>query len=103
MKSMAAMLIALAGLTMSTQAAEPTGTLTLGCQGAREISRPNAKLLSEQTSMGIIINFTARAVAGSFIDPSVDDFPLAIHSINETTVIFGGADKIGNSSVEGSI
>jgi hypothetical protein len=33
----------------------------------------------------------------------VDDFPLAIHSINETTVIFGGADKIGNSSVDGSI
>jgi hypothetical protein len=46
------MLIALAGLTMSAKAAEPTGTLTLACEGTREASRPNAKLLSEQTSMG---------------------------------------------------
>jgi hypothetical protein len=104
MKATAVKLFVLAGLSISTaQAAEPTGMLTLACAGTRETGRPNAKVLSEQTSMGIIINFTARAVAGSFIDPSVDDYPLAIHSINETTIIFGGADKTGNSSVDGSI
>jgi hypothetical protein len=62
----------------------PTGqaadtTLTLACQGtATDITQP-VDGNPEPTSMGIIINFTARTVAGL-------DFPLKITSSDETVV-----------------
>jgi hypothetical protein len=72
-----------AAVSMTAQAANET--LTLACQGtATDITRPvDGK--PEPTSMGIIINFTARTVAGL-------DYPLKITSSDETTVFFEGRD-----------
>jgi hypothetical protein len=64
--AIAAMLFALARLsTVTGQAAEPTGTLTLACQGTatdktdlREAANP------VPVSMGLIIDFTTNTVAG---------------------------------------
>jgi hypothetical protein len=67
MKTTAALLVV---TSMTAQAAEPV-TLTLACEGTvTDISQPvDGK--PEPTSMGIIVNFTARTVAGL-------DFPLKI-------------------------
>jgi len=54
----APILLAFLGLA----AAEPTGTLTLACQGtATQDAEPDAK---EPISMGIVLNFTTRTVQG---------------------------------------
>ena len=78
---MKALLLALAGL--SAAHAEPTGTLTLACQGTvTDSMRPDPK--SEPISMGIVINFDAQTVAG-FDAPS----EVKILAVNEVTVRFG--------------
>jgi hypothetical protein len=79
-----AMLLAL-GLSVA-QAAEPTGTLTLLCQGER-MSRSSSDTApaQEQISMGIIVNFTDRTVKGFGRDWSL---PIPIHEVNETFVTF---------------
>jgi hypothetical protein len=78
-----------AGLPMTVQAADET--LTMACQGtATDISMPRGSTditipagKPEPASVGIIINFTARTVAGL-------DFPLKITSFDETAVLFRG-------------
>jgi hypothetical protein len=80
-----------AALSMTVQAADET--LTLACQGtATDISMPRGSTditipagKPEPTSMGIIINFTARTVAGL-------DFPIKITSSDEAMVFFKGSD-----------
>src|SRR6516164_4950804 len=64
MKAIApAALLVIAGLSMSTQAAEPTGTLTLACEGTMtDMTKTDVK--PEPISMGIVFNFSARTVAG---------------------------------------
>ena len=59
----APILLALLGLA-TAQAAEPTGTLTLACQGTRTTrGSPNTGgPFDEQVSMGIIVNFTDRTI-----------------------------------------
>ena len=79
-----AMLLAL-GLSVA-QAAEPTGTLTLACQGERmSRSASDTAPAQEQVSIGIIINFTDRTVKGFGGDWSL---PIPIHEVNETFVTF---------------
>ena len=57
----AVMLLAL-GL-LAAQAAEPTGTLTLACEGTTtDTVGPDAK--PEPISMGVVVNFTTRTVQG---------------------------------------
>jgi len=59
----APMLLALAALSISTaQAAEPTGTLTLACNGTVTGTGPEDK--PEPVSMGVIVSFTNRTVQG---------------------------------------
>ena len=57
------------------QAAEPE-TLTLACQGTVTNNTSDAK--PEQITMGIVVNFTARTVAG-FTYPGLEEFPIVIH------------------------
>jgi hypothetical protein len=57
----ASILLALAALS-TVQAAEPTGTLTLACDGTATTPKENAK--PQPVSMGIVVNFTARTVHG---------------------------------------
>ena len=57
----APILLAFLGLA-TAQAAEPTGTLTLACEGtATQDTEPDAK---QPISMGIVLNFTTRTVQG---------------------------------------
>src|SRR5262249_15251076 len=60
----APMLLALAALSISTaQAAEPTGTLTLACQGTVTANiEPDAN--AEPISMGVVREFTTGTVKG---------------------------------------
>jgi hypothetical protein len=73
-------------LTISTaQAAEPTGTLTLACQGTvTDGMQPDPK--PEPVSMSITINFNAHTIAG-FDAPS----ELKILDVNEVTIRFGSS------------
>jgi hypothetical protein len=58
----APMLLALGGLSISTAQAAETGTLTLACEGTVADEQADAK--PKPISMGMIVNFTARTVAG---------------------------------------
>jgi hypothetical protein len=86
-----ALTVMVAGLPMTVQAADET--LTMACQGTvTDISMPRGSTditipagKPEPASVGIIINFTARTVAGL-------DFPLKITSFDETAVLFEGSD-----------
>ena len=84
------MLLALAAL-----AAEPAGTLTLACQGARKTDDANP----EPISMSIIVNFAARIVTG-FAD---EDYPVSITRFDNVYISFSGSDKSDSWRIEGSI
>jgi hypothetical protein len=69
-----------------TQAAEPTGTLTLACKGT-QISKGGAGTPeSEQINIGIIVDFQKKTVAG------LSDTLLKISGVTETAVSFDGAE-----------
>jgi hypothetical protein len=85
-----------------TQAAEPTGTLTLACQGTvTNNTKPDAK--PEQITMGIVVNFTARTVAG-FTYPGLEEFPVVIHkTASEVLITFAGSNESGSSIIAGDL
>jgi hypothetical protein len=57
--------LVLVGLSVSAQAAEPTGTLTLACEGtATDKTDPSSEAKPEPVSMGLMIDFTSNTVAG---------------------------------------
>jgi hypothetical protein len=89
MKAMATILLALTGLLMaSAQAAdEPTGTLTLACEGAVTISTSEKP---EPISMGIIVNFATKTVTG-FAYPGVDT-PVKITKFDDVHIAFYGSN-----------
>ena len=83
----------LLALALSTaQAAEPTGTLTLACQGTatdktdlREAAKP------EPVSMGLIIDFTTKTVAGfDSVLPSFSAGRVKITVVDSTSIGFSG-------------
>ena len=75
------------------QAAEPTGTLTLACEGTTTNTvGPDAK--PEPVSMGVVVNFTTRTVQG--FGTGLLDYPVEITAVNEETIAFGGASKPSN-------
>jgi hypothetical protein len=79
-------LLALVGLSISTaQAAEATGTLTLACKGT-QISRGAAGTSSDQISIGIVVDFQKRTVAG------ISDLPVKIDGVDEATVSFSSSE-----------
>jgi hypothetical protein len=78
-----AMLLALAGLS-TAHAAEPTGTLTLVCEGVKETLIGSDVIGDrERVSMGLVVNFTKRTVEGI---PGAT--PAALDAITETTADF---------------
>ena len=96
----ALMLLALAGLSIATtQAAEPTGTVTLACEGTatdktdlREQAKP------EPVSMGLTINFTTNTVAGfERVFPSFSANRVKIIVVDKTTFGFSGTDGTGGA------
>jgi hypothetical protein len=85
---MQATLTLLAFALMSTaQAAEPTGTLTLACQGTTQEMPPRSK--PDPISMGIIVDFAARTVEGFGSDAT---FRIEIGDITETVINFSGSN-----------
>jgi hypothetical protein len=63
---------------------EPTGTLTLACEGTvTEYRTSEGDEKPEPVSMGIILDFGARMVRGF-------DFPVPIWKVDETSVAFDG-------------
>src|SRR5262245_42730767 len=96
---MKATMLVVLGL-LAVQAAEPTGTLTLACQGAatdktdltREAGRP------EPVSMGLIIDFTTKTVAGfERVFPSFTADQVKITVVDNTSVGFSGTDGRGGT------
>jgi hypothetical protein len=85
-----ATLVVLAGLLVSTaQSAEPTGTLTLACQGEKSSrGAPGSGIapVQEQASMGLIVNFAAQTVSGFGGDWP---FPIPMRNLSETAIVFG--------------
>src|SRR6516225_9343724 len=94
----AAILLVFTGLS-TAQAAEPTGTVTLACEGTatdktdlREQAKP------EPVSMGLTINFTTNTVAGcERVFPSFSANRVKIIVVDKTTFGFSGTDGTGGA------
>jgi hypothetical protein len=92
-------------MSISTaQAAEPTGTLTLACEGTATSTASGVTddANPEATSIGIIVDFAARTVEFGH----EFKFPIKISTITETTIsFFGGlwSDPILMYDVNGPI
>jgi hypothetical protein len=100
----ALILLALAGLSISTvHAAEPTGTLTLACQGTVTI-KFRASYEPDPISMGLIVSFTNRTVKGTARwGPYLFDDEIPITNSNEDTVVFSGFSKFLGMTIHGSM
>jgi hypothetical protein len=81
-------------LNAGAQAAEPTGKLTLACQGTAISTTPNSK--PEPISMGIIVDFAARTVE---FGHEIKSFPVGITDITETAISFFGSDWSDRTTV----
>jgi hypothetical protein len=86
----------LAFVLSTAQAGEPTGTLTLACEGT---ATDDIKPKPISISMGIIVNFADRTVKGFGI-PTLDE--VKVNHVNETEIAFvgdsGGSGYSGWSS-----
>jgi hypothetical protein len=95
----APMLLALAALS-TAQAAEPTGTLTLACEGQMKFQSEDTKPTLMPLSFGVIVDFTNRTVQGL---PSHAEAKVKVNRVNETGIIFGGEDIDLKWSIQGKI
>ena len=97
-KATAAALV-IAGLGMAH--AEESLIMTLVCSGtATDTTKSDSK--AEPFSMGMIVNFRARSIAG-FTYPSADAFPVKITAFNDVTIAFSGSNKHGSWIISGSL
>jgi hypothetical protein len=97
----AALLLVLATLPLTAHAAEPTGTLTLACEGTTRLRIDGSPWSpDEPSSMSVIVNFTTKTVTGlRYDDLSYDDeFPVGITGVNDLIVMFDGYKKYGEYS-----
>ena len=94
--------IALAVVALSTaQAAEPTGTMTLACQGTTGRSALSPDTEREPISMAIVLNFTAKTIEGFG-----DKYSIKINDDSELAVAFFGpsmGEKFPKSNITGRI
>jgi|SRR6516165_9863339 len=79
-------LFALAGLLMSAQAAEPTGTLTLACTGTEAYQGGAGTSSEQQINISITVDFQKKSVTG------LSDSRVAISNVDETTITLSGRD-----------
>jgi hypothetical protein len=98
------MLLALAGLCISTaQSAEPV-SLMLACQGTVIIKRVESDYDPVPISMGLIVNFTNHTVKGTARwGPFLFDDEIPITQSNEDTVTFRGLSKFLGMTISGSM
>ena len=87
----APMLLALAALSISTaQAAEPTGTLTLACQGTSTFAGKDILTTQTQVSLEIdiseaVVSFLGGSVPGLHISGSIDRVTGDVEATSEAT------------------
>jgi hypothetical protein len=92
--------VIVAGLPMMARAADET--LTVTCKGTATIRTDSPK--PYPLSMGLIVNFTTRTVAGTARQrPYVFDDQLQITEWNEVTVIFSGFGQFLGKNISGSM
>jgi hypothetical protein len=87
---------------LASQAAQAQQTaLTLACKGTMTSALDEKP---QPVSMGIVVNFTTRTVAG-FGSPGMLDYPVKITGVDDVTVVFGGSARFGDveNSILGSI
>src|ERR1700730_1152990 len=97
----APLLLALAGLSISTaQAAEPTGTLTLACEGKSTLQSEVTKPRLDTVSFGVIVDYANRTIQGL---PSHAGAKVKVNRVDETGIIFGGEDTDLEWSIQGKI
>ena len=83
----APMLLALTGMSISAaQAIEPKGTVTLVCNGTQTGQRYGERI-SEQITLGIILDFENETVAGFGANLQIDA-SIKILDVDDTTVSF---------------
>jgi hypothetical protein len=76
-------LLAFVGLA-TAQAAEPTGTLTLACEGTVTVRITDVPDESEPISMGIVLNFTNGTVGGL---PHIGTDPIKITHVDDLLIV----------------
>ena len=87
------MLLVLAALS-TAQAAEPTGTLTLACQGTMGKSAVSPDTEREPVSKVVIFNFTAKTITlVEGASTSGFTYPIKINEANELAIKFGIPDE----------
>jgi len=94
-------MIAPLALLLVLTAGQPTGTLTLACEGTTRVSIAGSPWSpDEPSSMSLIVNFAAQTVTGlRYGDLSYDDeFPVGITGVNDLIVMFGCYKKYGEYS-----
>jgi hypothetical protein len=81
------------------QAAEPMGTLMLACQGmAIDKTDLSEEAKPKPVSMGLIIDFTTKTVAGfERVFPSLSTARVEITVVDKTTIGFSGTDGMGGA------
>ena len=99
MKAAVAATLLVAGVS-TAQATEPTGRLTLACQGTTT-SPTSDNPTPKPVSKGIIVNFTTRIVQGFGIPGVMIDFPIKITATDDMTVAFSGS-ALNQKAVTGS-
>ena len=90
-----------AGSSHVTQAAEPTGTLTPACEGtAIDKTDPfSEEAKPEPVSMGLMIDFTSKTVAGfEHLNPVLGGAPVKIIIVDKTTIGFSGVSAAGGTA-----
>jgi hypothetical protein len=100
MNPAAALIIVLVGLSVSAQAADPTGTLTLACQGtATDKTDPSSGGKPEPVSMGLMIDFTSNTIAGfeNLYPGVVGGAQVKIILIDPTSIGFSGISAVGGT------
>ena len=89
----APMLLALAGLSISTVQAAESEKLTLACKGTSAVKGLNTH--SEQINMGMLVDLQKKEVIG------LSNSPVAITNVDETKISFSGSEP--GSRIDGTI
>jgi hypothetical protein len=89
-------------LVLTVAAAEPTGTLTLACQGTKTDKDPNTSLYDkpQPISAGLVIDFTNAIIKGFPFNAEIK-----ITEVTEVAVHFAAYEKIANNThqIDGGI
>jgi len=83
----APILLALAGLMVSTVQAAESEKLMLACKGTSAVKGLNTH--SEQINIGVLVDLQKKKVIG------LSNSPVAITNVNETIISFSGSDRAG--------